>query len=229
MKNICIVAHPDDEALWFPLHLMDVVIICFTGHPFDPTLGEMRARMKTTHPLKDKIIWLDLMESGHARNKSQAIHQQQMANLAAIVSILNKFFKDNPGGWKIWTHNAWGEYGHQDHKLVQDAVLSSTLGRTEMEMWCYDGPSRTTSNPVVMQAIDLELYLKVKGAYCEAGCWTWGKEYVPPSLQPYFKMPTHEQFRQWQINRCRWFAEPYVRLIYRLVRFIRSNYRLNKP
>ena len=63
-RSVIIVAHPDDEVLWFSsvLNKVDHVIICFVECTSKPWLGVGRRRCLTEHPMKN-FSYLGLEES----------------------------------------------------------------------------------------------------------------------------------------------------------------------
>jgi len=65
MKNYLLVAHPDDEILWFAPEKYDKIIIVFGdfGDERGSEWGERRRKAIAEHPLKDKIIHLNYPES----------------------------------------------------------------------------------------------------------------------------------------------------------------------
>ena len=98
-----------------------------------------------------------------------------------ILSQINKFCFDF-----IYTHNAWGEYGHLDHQLlhnvianvgaptiVSDIFVPTTLTPYSCrpilfeKLYCHD-PIETCEN-------DLGAYAQCEKVYRDAGVWTWGE------------------------------------------------------
>src|SRR5258708_39334230 len=58
-----VVAHPDDEILWFSgvLGEVDRIIICFLSSYGNPQIGPARARVRDRYPLKN-VTWLELTD-----------------------------------------------------------------------------------------------------------------------------------------------------------------------
>lgn len=145
--NVLVVAHPDDEILWFAAETFDKIIIVHTYRTDDTEQGFRRAAMlSSTHPLRDKIVRLGLTESGYWRDKTKSVEHQ--ANYLTLCRFLRTLSADS-----VTTHNANGEYGHLDHIMVHNA--------------CMD----TLTCPV--NGKDPVLYRSVRQAYTDAGCWTW--------------------------------------------------------
>ena len=65
-RPVLVVAHPDDEALWFSaiLRRMHRLVLCFGAQADHPELADARRKSIAAHPLSDRIIDLGLEESG---------------------------------------------------------------------------------------------------------------------------------------------------------------------
>lgn len=140
-----IVAHPDDEILWFNPAKYDKIIFVFSDRRDKPEMGDKRRKCVAEHPLNVES-W-ELTESGYWRDKSKLAEYKQ--NYADIVEKL-KELKDVE---LIDTHSANGEYGHMDHILIYNAVMD------------------TMDCPVNGQ--DPKLYRQIKDIYKRNECWTW--------------------------------------------------------
>ncbi len=84
---------------------------------------------------------------------------------------------------KIFTHNSEGEYGHDDHILVNEAV---TALFPEVEIYypikvnSYERQGKT-----VTILNNLELYKQIKAIYVKNKAWTWNSDYLPPAELAY--------------------------------------------
>ena len=141
-----IVAHPDDEILWFKPENYDRIIIVFSGRADRPGFGDNRTKALAEHPLKDKIECLNLTESNFWRDASK--YPEHLENYNKVCKFLKEIEPES-----VDTHNANGEYGHADHILVRNAV--------------YD----TVDCPVNGQ--DPKLYRAIKEVYEKHNVWTW--------------------------------------------------------
>ena len=83
----------------------------------------------------------------------------------------------------IYTHNAWGEYGHLDHVLVNQIACSFakrtgrqvfSSGIVEDAGW-FDVVDLYQDRPGVDCQNDLDLYYRCQGVYIKHGCWTWSR------------------------------------------------------
>lgn len=181
MKTL-IVAHPDDEMLWFPAKEFDKIIICFSMRRIDKTeRNEQVYKTLQEHPLRNRIeahwltsgkLWIEPTEFEkfiYAKNEM----------------ILREILKEQiEKSTEIYTHNEWGEYGHSDHILIHKIVKEMA----KCPVWCWNGIERKhrTTGKERKHIIDMVFYKKVKDIYLKNDCWTWKREYFPLSEQEYF-------------------------------------------
>ena len=136
-----VVAHPDDEILWFGSVVADVarIVICFRNDPANPELAAARDRVLDEHPLRDKIVCLGLDETGAFSHANwprpettefglRLVKVRQIAEAYRLCYLqleerLARIIRDSTS---VITHNPWGEYGHEEHVLVHRAVGSLT-------------------------------------------------------------------------------------------------------
>jgi hypothetical protein len=214
-KSALIVAHPDDEILFFSsiIDKVDIVIVCFLGNPRVPQRRSARLRVLNEYPLKN-ILTLDIETSGASRSvdwnepvesyvglKIQDVTAQGSYS-KTYESIVNKL-RDKLSGYKtVYTHNPWGEYGHADHVQVHRAVDS--LAR-ELEFQVlfsnYVSPksmklalpyiSRTGYLEPTSRPTNINFAHKVRDLYIKEDCWT-----VPEN----FSWPKFESFNSKSLN-----------------------------
>lgn len=179
--KILVVAHPDDEILWFNPLKFDKIIIAFMNRSDRPAMGVARAEAIQRHPLRNKIELAWLIESNYWRDKRKLIEYEN--NSRDLVEHLQAV-KMLEGVQEFYTHNAWGEYGHTDHILVHKAVMAVA---GSIPVYCLNGPNKVSSNKGKLEDIDLKFYNKVKKIYQEEGAWTWAGDYEPEKQQSYFQ------------------------------------------
>ena len=107
--KILVVAHPDDEILWFNPEEFDKIYIVFLGR-------EGRTTALNEHPLKDKIECFNFPESNYWRDKTKKVEYDK--NYSDLVERLKEI-----DAKEVQTHNAYGEYGHSDHILCFNACM----------------------------------------------------------------------------------------------------------
>jgi len=143
-----ILAHPDDEILIGDPEWADTIVIVFTDRLDKVGFGDKRRQALAEHPLATKIWTIGLTESGYWRDSSKLEDYED--NYIELCEWLEDNIKDDD---EIITHNAWGEYGHADHKLVHTAVMDTVNCRVNGQ--------------------DPKLYREIKQVYKSNGTWTW--------------------------------------------------------
>lgn len=178
-NKVLIVAHPDDEILWFDAQKFDKIVIAFMDRLDNYKVFKARERVLEQHPLKDKIISLGLTESGWMRDRDR--REQHLEIYETLKKKIAEHVKD---ATVIYTHNSWGEYNHPDHIMVNHAVKE--LAKCDVMM--FDGPTELMPYNGQEEEIDLEFYKKVRELYIREGAWTWNEHYMPRQTQRYFKL-----------------------------------------
>lgn len=143
--KILVVAHPDDEVLWFNPEEFDHIYITFLARN-DRDILEKRQEALAEHPLKDKITCFGLTESNFWRDSSKK-HEYDKG-FRILIDKLKNIEAD-----EVWTHNVNGEYGHSDHILVHNACMEA-----------FNCPVNG-KNP--------EMFRKIRQVYLDNECWTW--------------------------------------------------------
>ena len=207
-KYKVIVAHPDDEIIFFSSVLKDAskVVICF-GPSADKNLTIGRQHLKTQLPLNN-LLFLDLPESsvfnsanwkrpvkcreGIVVGKSETAYQQ---NYASIKEQLAKILHHEE---TIYTHNPWGEYGHEEHIQVFQAIMElSSEFNLEVFVNCYVSnksyllmtqEQHLLSGEVFLGTPDENLCSIFKNIYQANQCWTWHDDYSWPRSELFYKL-----------------------------------------
>ena len=178
--KLLIVAHPDDEILWFNPKKFDKIIIVFQHRLDKKWMGEARQRVIDKHPLRNKIQMLGYTESGYRLHKGRK--DLFIKNFNDLVEVMPKILSLYD---TVYTHNPWGEYNHPDHVLVYQAVKEIAY---EEDIFCFDGITPTTPLETKLETIDLDLYREIKLLYQKERAWTWASNYEPQGRQPYFRV-----------------------------------------
>ena len=71
MKKYLIVAHPDDEVVWFNPLLYDKIFIAFLDRSDNIDITDGRKKVLKEHTLRNKIICFAIKESNYWRNKNK--------------------------------------------------------------------------------------------------------------------------------------------------------------
>ncbi|OGI61651.1 MAG: hypothetical protein A2W18_15180 [Candidatus Muproteobacteria bacterium RBG_16_60_9] len=201
-RSALVVAHPDDEALWFSsiLERVERVVICFSDVMSRPDWSEGRRRAIAQLPISG-VISLGLTESeafngADWRNPAPNEHGLEVsrrpealpgisidryhANFSALVAHLTETLRHCQN---VITHNPWGEYGHEEHVQVYRAVchVQRALG---YRIWFSNYCSNKSHNLMVryLSGFDssyltmntnIDLARRVESVYRANNCWTW--------------------------------------------------------
>lgn len=207
-SSALVVAHPDDEVLWFSSVVGKVsrVIIAYEACDDLPELGPGRRAASDDYPL-DTVTFLRHAEpcslhhadwaspepteygmSLNARDGGEAERRYRRAygllrrDLSGLLS----------GVSDVFTHNPWGEYGHPDHVQISRVVsaLGPELGfRVHFSSYVAPRSMRLASTfvPTLMHEAtlltDRALAARIKALYVDHGCWTWHLGYAPPESE----------------------------------------------
>jgi len=212
VRNACIVvAHPDDEILWFSsiVRHVSLILVCFEGNPSRPKMGEGRRAAIEQIPLP-RFVSLgmdeaDVYDQARWPSPDTAPEGLRLAKAADALAIrryrqnfprLRDDLRQRLAGFDtVFTHNPWGEYGHEEHVQVYRAVagIQRELG---FALWCssYAGSrslglmSRCLEGARV-DAITLDtdpaFARRAAALYQAQGVWTWFDEYAWPRQESF--------------------------------------------
>jgi hypothetical protein len=201
-RTALVACHPDDEILWFSsiIESVDKVIIALLDAPQIPHLLPGRLKMKALYPLKN-LVWLDISGSeaggkadwAHPKASEFGIelplHPQPEKYARSFGEIKARLAVELQGVSKVFTHNPWGEYGHEEHIQVYRAVesLQAELG---FEIW-FSNYCSNNSLPMMLSYVSgcqskyerrptqPQLSAKIMRLFQENNCWTWYDDWVP--------------------------------------------------
>ncbi|MBP1597969.1 MAG: hypothetical protein H6Q05_3346 [Acidobacteria bacterium] len=214
-NSIIVVAHPDDEVLWFGslLREIDRVVIVFQDYDADPALGIRRG--KAIKELPFAVTCLAIPEAGSWLLADWFRPKISPYGLALRVTPLSKHVSSNyeknfrsiraclkrqlSSDMNVFTHNPWGEYGHEDHVQVFRVIesLRAEIGFTLHVSGYYSARSRTlaayytdceTISPIC-RSIDSRYAHGIAELYKRHGCWTWAEDWVWPQDECFIGPP----------------------------------------
>lgn len=193
-----VVAHPDDEVLWFGSVAARVqsLFVCFEDPGNAPQVTRGRRRVSEAFPrparwlrLKEprtwrRTPWNDPTYTPHGLKAIDPQTDRRVAEtFAQLVEILER---ELAGARAVFTHNPWGEYGHADHALVHAAVRTVARAR-ELPLLCPLVASLTSvralRRPLVawgspMRAdVDIVFCERVRSLYVTHKVWTWDEQW----------------------------------------------------
>ncbi len=134
-RGLLVVAHPDDEVLWFSsvLESMATVVVCLLDYLPEPDLGAARRKALAGHPLPG-IHCLGRAEAGSLDLADWRAPRLERSGLRLAPGAARHRYRRN-GAWlrrrlpallaghdAVFSHSPWGEYGHEDHVQLH-AVL----------------------------------------------------------------------------------------------------------
>lgn len=201
-----IVAHPDDEILFFSSLISDAerVYICFSKcEDQTVTLGrqnfEEMCTQKNFHFVNFKESNChDLRNWTYAETSPYGLKvKYNSQNYKKNFAKLYEYFRGVlVVGDTIFTHNPWGEYGHEEHVQIF-RVLS--LLREEFNLTIFVGgyvsdrshqlmerSYHLLSDTFFTEKTDQKLSLELKLQYQNCNCWTWHDSYVWPKSENFF-------------------------------------------
>lgn len=204
-KYKIIVAHPDDEVIFFSSILKQAsqVIICFTDTQ-DAIVNIGRRHLKNKIHLNN-YFFLDLKESdvfntGNWNNPSKFNDSLNLKSYQNLKSKLSKIFKY---GDTIYTHNPWGEYGHEGHSQTFRAIksLQRKFNLTILVTGYVSNKSFNLmksqqyllTNDIEYKKINSKFSEKLKKLYISNFCWTWNDLYSWPKNEIFFKINSNKR------------------------------------
>jgi hypothetical protein len=212
-RTALVVAHPDDECLWFSsiVTSVDRIVFCF-GDPFENSKKAAARRCAVAAlPLRG-LRNLALPESGARFLVDWARPQLTDFGIAITDAASRTRYEDGyrllvealrsalAGCDLVYTHNPWGEYGHADHIQVYRAVaaLQAELGYT---IW-FTNYVGAASWPLAQQIAgqpcwaerravrpDLATARALMRVYRRHGAWTWTRAHRWPAEEMLYAQP----------------------------------------
>jgi LmbE family N-acetylglucosaminyl deacetylase len=207
-KSLLIVAHPDDEILWFSsiIDRFDEIVICYMDAGHSEELGAARRNSLRDHTLRDRITLLDLAQS-KSHNMSQwpepeeteyGLKLTKNANLDRLHIEQAQRLRDAvrpfvAAASNVFTHNPWGEYGHEDHVQVH-RIVARLAGESAARLWFGNYVSNKSSRLMrrslegfptsyYTMPVNREHARHVASAYVKNGAWTWIDDYQWPARE----------------------------------------------
>ena len=209
---VLVVAHPDDEILWFSsiLDHCKRVLVCFGPSATSAESWDAgRAAVMESYPLA-KAKFLKLRQSNafeganwnRPREADSGLHLRRrrargpyQRNARELRRILEEELNQEN---LVITHNPWGEYGNEEHVQVFRILmaLQQELG-FELFVDSYVSNRSVTlmarcehslqGNPVVRET-DTAMAHRLKKLYLENGCWTWLDDYEWPEYESFYSV-----------------------------------------
>jgi len=215
-KSLLVVAHPDDEILWFSsiIEKIDKIIIVFSGTEAKSVSDGRKIILNNNLlPYHKKVSFLEIDESGSfdkanwdfptinkfgIKNKIPAYEE----NYYKIHNIL----KNELSSYDIiYTHNPCGEYGHEEHVQIFKVIIDN-YNYEKQQIWVSGYFSDRSyklmnfhqnyfSDHIISDQINLNLCNYVKKIYVDNKAWTWNDNYIWPKNDIFFKINKTKQLK----------------------------------
>ena len=208
-----IIAHPDDEILFFNSIITSAnrIVICY-GPSNSEVVTTGRETLKLSYPFGN-VKFLDIPESNvydsltfknrRIIREGVSVHKDSISYASKFDILREQLRFELVKGDTVFTHNPWGEYGHPEHVQVFSAV-SSLIDEFNLEVFVNGYVSDKTfefmskrysllsSESFVAQPND-ELGQKVKKIYRTNNCWTWSNGYQWPSTEIFYRLLSNDE------------------------------------
>ncbi len=208
-KSALVVAHPDDEILWFSsvIDFVDKIIIIYNGTSNkEVLLGRNKIFNSKILPYQGKVKCLKI-EEADVFNKSNwdfpkltsyGVKLNSKKYIQNFDEIKEKLSEELLDYQNIITHNPWGEYGHEEHIQVFNAI-SKVSEKINFSVWVssYFSEQSLKTMSLFKNLISKETYRfeinkdiceKVKAIYISNKAWTWSENYEWPKYESFFKL-----------------------------------------
>src|SRR6185437_8221613 len=198
-KSIIVSAHPDDEVLWFSslLDKVNEIVICFVNNESYPGWNVGRRKSLAAYPLKSLSI-LDIDQSkvfngGDWNNPVVTEYGIEIVNKTPpgqsekykknYENLRQQLEQRLIGRLNVFTHNPWGEYGHEEHIQVYQ-VVKSLQDKIKFNLWYSNYVSNKSFKLMVSHLnrfhfeyasfeTDKALARDIRDIYKRNKCWTW--------------------------------------------------------
>jgi hypothetical protein len=195
-RSVIVAAHPDDEILWFSsiLDRVDRIVFCYHCNRRNSILTRGRDRLLSDYPF-NTMISLNIEESNVYKEKHYQFPIETRHGLISFHPLKYKAYQKNfaaleeklktilPEYQTVFTHNPWGEYGHEEHVQVY-RVLKKLQVKFGFDLLFNNYISKKSLNlgkrylfrfqfPWFTCHINKPLYDQLRLLYIKSGCWTW--------------------------------------------------------
>ena len=215
IKNaILVVAHPDDEVLWFSSLLLKCkkIIVCYGERPNNKNMTKNRKSLIEQYPL-DNIEFLFLPESnafkkgkwnlGHKAESNYGITLQNKDliyenNFTKLSNLLEKRLSSET---TVITHNPWGEYGHEEHVQVHQVIrniqrkkkfcLTFSSYYSDRTLAFMEAYRKKLIAKTELIPTDTEIIISLKKLYKKNRCWTWSNKYIFPAKECFYSLDSN--------------------------------------
>jgi len=211
-NSAIVIAHPDDEILWFSsiIRRVSTLVICFVEQKSEPGWSEGRKKALAEYPFDNlRVLGLDLADAfdccnwrnpritpyGVELRGNRCAKTRYERNYRELTERLKEHLADCSN---VFTHNPWGEYGHEEHVQVFRAV-DNLRTETGFNVWFSGYCSRRSvplmlryvralDNECIRAATDSAVVNEIRSLYERNGCWSWFGDYQWPEEDRFFRL-----------------------------------------
>ncbi len=212
-KSIIVVAHPDDEVLWFSsiLDKVSEVVVCFLDAKRFPQWAIGRRKSLEEYPIKNisclNIVQADVFNAADWQNPIATDYGIEIVDrdvpnryegYVENFNVLKQQLEKQLAGFRnVFTHNPWGEYGHEEHVQVH-RVIKGLQDRMGFDLW-YSNYVGQKSYQFMLRHCDRvqfeyvtcvtnrALAYDIKEVYRRNKCWTWHDHWKWPKKESFIK------------------------------------------
>jgi len=178
-SNLIVVAHPDDEAIWFSSIIKkqnSVICICFQNKYPEHVEENLSYTSKIFEIIKEyrnyaPMIWLQTIKTTQPRifgNIDIRTKNCLYTNIESIISIV--------APERIYTHNPVGEYGHSEHVLVHNILAEHWKNLLSFPMYGMSTNLDESNISIAEQNdVDLDFRQELFSKYKKRDVWTGSK------------------------------------------------------
>ncbi|MCF6147972.1 MAG: hypothetical protein E3K37_04855 [Candidatus Kuenenia sp.] len=201
-KSIIVAAHPDDEILWFSsiIDKVNEIVLCFLYRQHNnkfriPDITSGREKSLQEYPIKttsnlclseaavfSSDNWNNPVTTKYGLKLSDKSisDKQYIKNYYILMEKLQNKLK---GYQNVFTHNPWGEYGHEEHIQIY-RVIRDLQKNMNFNIW-YNNYCSTKSYDLMLRCISVSdskyvtlktnkiLGNEIKDLYMKNNCWSW--------------------------------------------------------
>jgi LmbE family N-acetylglucosaminyl deacetylase len=214
-RSAIVAAHPDDEVLWFGSLVPKVgrIVLCY-GMDTAGTARAGRQRVVEEYPYRS-VEFFDLVQPGSYTKATWpnpvlgplglVLGKPSPAHEASYDAIVARLRQSLRGMTTVFTHNSWGEYGHEEHTLIYAAVnaLKEECG-FDLYISPYVGAGMLNLcrqvidggiNRVARFQIDQVAIATIAELYRKHGVWTWFHNWDWPDEESFFRLGSEGRIR----------------------------------
>ncbi len=164
---------------------------------------------------------IEFSASANLRDIKQMVKRMTGCRLAPKVGVQKRYDENAAALYRelkpqlhadmnVFTHNPWGEYGHEDHVQVF-RVLDKLRREIGFKLWMSNYCTEralplamtyfdTSPHTFIELRVDKDFAEQVADVYRHAGCWTWAESWNWFDTERFIEAPYEQAFSSQQGN-----------------------------